>query len=71
VWSKLEGTSLAVDVELDLLLANVDRSSQVLRKVIPRIRGGFSLSPISSTMKPTGMKWCLTFTGTSTVMLKG
>jgi hypothetical protein len=71
VWSKLEGTSLAVDIELDLLLANVDRSSQVLRKGIPRISGGFSLSPISSTMKPTWMKWCLTFTGTSTVMLKG
>jgi hypothetical protein len=42
-----------------------------LRKGLPRMSDGFSLSPISSTMKSTGMKWCPTYTGTYSVMPKG
>jgi hypothetical protein len=72
VWSKLEGTSLTVDVELDLSLADVDSSSHDLEERPPKDEWRtLSLSPISSTTKLTGMKWCPTFTGTSTVMPKG
>jgi hypothetical protein len=70
-WSKLERTPLAVNFELDLPLPTSMVAPTVLRKGLPRMSGGFSLSPISSTTKSTGMKWCPTFTGTSLAMPKG
>jgi hypothetical protein len=71
VWSKLEGTPLVVNVEVDLPLPTSIVDPTVLRKGLPRMSGGFSLSPILSTMKSTGMKWCPAFMGTSSVMPKG
>jgi hypothetical protein len=71
-WSKLERTPLAIDVELDLPLADVDGSSHGLEERPPKDEWWLLLlSPISSTTKSTGMKWCPTFTGTSTTMPKG
>jgi hypothetical protein len=69
-WSKLERTPLAVNVELDLSLPTSMVAPTVMRKGLPRMSGGFSLSPISSTRKSTGMKWCPTFTGTFSTMPK-
>jgi hypothetical protein len=64
-WLKLEGTHLAINVELDLPLPRTMVAPKVLRKGLPRMSGGFSLSPIWSTTMSTRMKWCPTFTGTS------
>jgi hypothetical protein len=43
-WSKLERTSLVVNVELDLPLPTSIVAPTVLRKGLPRMSGGFSLS---------------------------
>jgi hypothetical protein len=60
-WSQLEGTPFSVNVEHDLPLANINSSSHGIEERPPRMSGGFSLSPISSTTKSTGMKWCPTY----------
>jgi hypothetical protein len=49
-WSKLEGTSLAVDVELDLPLADVDGSSHSLEERHPKDE--WRLSPFLPSRAP-------------------
>jgi hypothetical protein len=70
-WTELEGTPLAVDVELDPPLPASIVAPTVLRKGLPRISSGFSHSPISSTTNSMRMKWCPTFKGKSMAMPKG
>jgi hypothetical protein len=69
VWSKNEGTPLAVDVELDLPLPDVNGSSHGLKEG-PSKDEWRLLPPISSTTKSTWMKWCPTFMSTSAAMPK-
>jgi hypothetical protein len=70
-WSKLEETPFSVNVEHDLPLANIDSSSHGLEERPPKDERWLLPLPHLSTTKSTGMKWCPTFTGTSSAMPKG
>jgi hypothetical protein len=70
VWSKLEGTPLAVNVELDLPLANVNGSSHGLEERPSKDEWWLLHLSHLEYHKVDRMKWCPTFTGTSSVVPK-
>jgi hypothetical protein len=70
-WSKLESTFLAINVKVDLPLANINSSSHGLEERPPKDE--WWLLPFSHLEyhEVDGMKWCPTFMGTSSAMPKG